>query len=189
MENAADALVMAGCVLVFIIALSICMSSLSELRQGIDDAINEPEYVDLASYLDSNNEKIYINYIKNSGTTRIVGAETVLSSMYRALKENNDIYLKFINNSDNNDLKNTLSGISLEVDNDINGEQILKFSVNKNDDMFRVIDSSTRDLIIKMYKKISDKKFGEFLGEYKNKSEVESENKMTKRIITYVEQP
>ena len=43
MENASDALIMAGQVLVFIIALTVCISSFNTLRNNITDLINALE--------------------------------------------------------------------------------------------------------------------------------------------------
>ena len=39
MENATDALIMAGSVLIFLIALSVCVSSFTTLRTEIDQII------------------------------------------------------------------------------------------------------------------------------------------------------
>ena len=58
MENASDALIMAANVLLFVIALTVCISSFSMLRQGVDNILGQTEVVDLAKDSD-----IYINYI------------------------------------------------------------------------------------------------------------------------------
>ena len=88
MENATDALIMAGSVLIFLIALSVCVSSFTTLRAGIDRIVDQTETVDMAQ-----NSVEYINYISRSNAIRVVGAETVVSSMYRAKKENYVIYI------------------------------------------------------------------------------------------------
>ena len=85
MENASDALIMAGQILIFIIALTVCISSFSILRKSVDSIIGETETVKFAK-----GEKGYLNYIEadNNKAIRKVGAETVVSSLYRAIKEN-----------------------------------------------------------------------------------------------------
>ena len=89
MENVSDALIMAGQVLIFIIALTVCISSFSTLRAGIDSTISQTETIKFAK-----DSEGYINFIqsRDSGATRIVGAETVVSSMYRAIKEDFTMY-------------------------------------------------------------------------------------------------
>ena len=70
MENATDALIMAGSVLIFLIALSVCVSSFTTLRAGIDRIVDQTETVDMAQ-----NSVEYINYISRSNAIRVVGAE------------------------------------------------------------------------------------------------------------------
>ena len=59
MENASDALIMAGQILIFIIALTVCISSFSILRKSVDSIIGETETVKFAK-----GEKGYLNYIE-----------------------------------------------------------------------------------------------------------------------------
>ena len=89
MENVSDALIMAGQVLIFIIALTICISSFTALRVGVDEVVGQTETVQMAR-----DSQGYINYIDSEkvNAARVVGAETVVSSMYRAIKENYVIY-------------------------------------------------------------------------------------------------
>ena len=91
MENASDALIMAGQVLIFIVALTICISSFTNVRAEVNRIVGQNEEIRLAK-----NGSTYINYIesKNSSSTRIVGSETLVSSMYRAIKEDYVIYIK-----------------------------------------------------------------------------------------------
>ena len=58
MENASDALIMAGQVLIFIIALTVCISSFSSIRIGIDNVIDQTDTIKLAKDSD-----LYINFI------------------------------------------------------------------------------------------------------------------------------
>lgn len=80
MENAAEALKMAGAVLIFVLALSIIILSFSQVRETADIILD---------YRDR--ETLYIDgdyYYKAFGTERQVGLETVIPSIYRAYIEN-----------------------------------------------------------------------------------------------------
>lgn len=76
MENAAEALKMAADFLVFIIALGISISSFSQAKTTQQILLN---------YTDREYEQ---KYVEESGTTRTVGKETILPTLYRAYKEN-----------------------------------------------------------------------------------------------------
>lgn len=199
MDNASDALIMAGSVLIFIIALTVCISSFTTLRVGIDDIVGQTETVEMAK-----NDKGYINYIdsKNAGAVRVVGSETVVSSMYRALKENYVIYIV----ASENDYTDWQSGIidkiekkDIEYDlkvETVEGTKTIK-QPGKNEHIIKVtIGNEFSNTYINsklsegFYEKIKDKNFYEYLGEYQNNSNsaTTSENKQTKRVITYIEQ-
>ena len=92
MENASEALVMAGDILIFIIALTVCISSFTTVRTEVDRIIGQNEEIRMAKDGDT-----YINFIesKKSSSARAVESETVVSSIYRAIKENYVIYIKF----------------------------------------------------------------------------------------------
>ena len=82
MENAAEAIKMAGSVLIFVMALSIIMYSFSQVRQTVDI---------ISDYRDR--ETIYIDgdyYYKGSANTteRTVGLESIIPTIYRAYLEN-----------------------------------------------------------------------------------------------------
>ena len=96
MENASDALIMAGEMLIFIVALTVCISSFTKVRVEIDKIVGQKETVQMAKN-EENQE--YVNYIKSkkNNSIRVVRAETLLPSMYRAIKENYVIY-KLISN-------------------------------------------------------------------------------------------
>lgn len=202
MDNASDALIMAGSVLIFIIALTVCISSFTTLRVGIDDIVGQTETVEMAK-----NDKGYINYIdsKNAGAVRVVGSETVVSSMYRALKENYVIYIvaddtKYntwglnttnINNVSDDKINLKNCDYELKVKNTkneikyINPNHIIKVTIGN--------EYSNTDINKKLgkgfYQSIKEDTFYEYLGEYQNNSNAAttSENKQTKRIITYIE--
>ena len=80
MENVAEALKMAGEMLLFILALGICISSFSQARETSDA---------LLKYTD----REYVTQYQEMGTTqRVVGEETVIPTIYRAYKERFKIY-------------------------------------------------------------------------------------------------
>lgn len=80
MENVAEALKMAGEMLLFILALGVSISSFSQAREASDI---------LLSYTD----REYVTQYQGVGTTqRVVGEETVIPTIYRAYKENFKIY-------------------------------------------------------------------------------------------------
>ncbi len=80
MENVAEALKMAGEMLLFILALGVSISSFSQARETSDM---------LLKYTD----REYVTQYQGVGTTqRVVGEETVIPTIYRAYKENYKIY-------------------------------------------------------------------------------------------------
>ena len=203
MENASDALIMAGEMLIFIVALTVCISSFTKVRVEIDKIVGQKETVQMAKNGDE-----YINYIKSKETKsiRVVGAETLLPSMYRAIKENYVIYIKLKNyeNSYIADSGVVLTKATKNVyvvirnnDGSTNSTQIIK----ENDKIIKItIGSKTAEInqnvnaILKdnnknFFNHIKDKKFYEYLGEYQDWAEtgVSSEDRAIHRIITYVE--
>lgn len=190
MENVTDALIMAGQVLIFIVALTVCMSSFSTLRVSIDKAIDQTEIIEFAKDGD-----LYYNFIESqsNGATRTVGAETVVSSMYRAIKEDYTLYLLFTKDSTYTSAFSKLKddniifikdGIDFKVGDTTKKLKGLKITISSD-------ANYTTDKMLRngLYDVIKDSTFEEYLGEYQEKTSdaVSSENKLTKRIITYVE--
>lgn len=89
MENAADALKMAGAVLIFVLALSIILLAFGQAREASDTILDykdrETEYID-GSY-----------YYEASGTERNVNLETIIPSIFRAYLENYKIVFEGLN--------------------------------------------------------------------------------------------
>ena len=84
MENATDAIKMAFAILVFLSALSIAIFSFSRVRQTsaqIAQVADEKEYYDRISLEETENSNI-------ASSSRIVGVETVIPTLYRYYKEN-----------------------------------------------------------------------------------------------------
>ena len=192
MENASEALLMAGQVLIFILALTLCISSFTTVRVGIDRIMDETEIIKLSKSSD-----LYINYIqsRDKGATRIVGAETVVSSMYRAIKEDFTMYIEFKDNDILDSVQNTLAALTTDsAGNPISGINLVRDDNYKSrlkvtiasDANFR----SNSILANGLYEKIKNLKFEEYIGEYQDNPSagVNSENKPVRRIITYVQQ-
>ena len=194
MENASDALIMAANVLLFVIALTVCISSFSMLRQGVDNILGDTEVIKLAT--DSN---IYINYIdsRNNSSIRKVGAETVVSSMLRAIKENYVVYIK-LNGYDNDaifqgdnavDKSIATKNITIKQLNSTNektiisnGDTLIKVTIGNNSN--QEINTKLKN---RLYDILKDKQYYEYLGEYVNNTDVNIEEKIVYRVITYVE--
>ena len=85
MENAADALKMAGSVLLFVIALSIAVLSITQARESADRVL---AYSDRETLSIEGDSRFYYLAGNNDDTNRYVGKETIIPSIYRAYKEN-----------------------------------------------------------------------------------------------------
>jgi len=200
MENASEALIMAGQALIFIIALTVCISSFTTIRVSIDNVVDQTETINLAKDTSSTT---YINFInsRNNASIRTVGAETVVSSMYRAIKENYVLYIKLVNfNSlplslvdDSNiptDNDNPLKIIHAKKDLYIGsakkiakGDKIIKVTIASD-----ATQRSNASLANGLYDIIKGENFLEYLGEWQNDSVANAEDKTVNRIITYIQQ-
>ena len=93
-ENIADALKMAGSVLLFVIGLSIAILSFSQAREAIDVILS---YSDRESLSIEKDNRFY--YVSNESDpnryNRYVGKETIIPALYRAYKENYKIVFEF----------------------------------------------------------------------------------------------
>ena len=188
MENASDALVMAGQILIFIIALTVCITSFSKLRENVDGLISQTDTVKFAK-----GDKGYINYIQSdeNSAVRKVGVETVLSSLYRAIKENYVIYIKL------NDYGTMFNGTGdAVVDRYIATEDLVinnKTLITKGESLIKVtIGNKTNTLIdIKLRKNLFNKirniEFYEYFGQYQEDTLANQDERSTHRIITYID--
>lgn len=198
MENASDALIMAGQMLIFIIALTVCISSFTTVRAEVNRIVGENEEIRMAKDGDT-----YVNYIESekSSSTRVIGADAVVASMYRAIKEDYVIYIKFgddiTRQIGTNDYIKTMKATVKSKIIGKNGQPI----INKDDVIVKItIGADTNQNINEVLSKtpsggtslfelMREKNFNEYLGEYQKASDagVTSENKEVFRIITYVE--
>lgn len=209
-ENIADALKMAGSVLLFVMGLSIAILAFSQARESMDIVLS---YSDRESLSIEGNPRFY--YLsKDNDTSRYVGKETIIPAIYRAYKENYKIVFKFpddyylfkqevkkakglnkekkistldlANQSLSSDLasRQFLNGIiygDFEYENEKSkNDYINKFKITPND--------------ISLYQYLTEKestyKIKEYLGTYyiedvNGTSEVNAVNKTEKRVITY----
>jgi len=125
MENAAEALRMAGGVLIFVLALTISINAFTNTRQGVDALVLYGDREFLTTYVE-----------QNKGTKRIVGTESIVPTIYRAYKENIKINFEFLNNNFNEPLytkdvvgengKETKKITYIDLSEEIHGDENLK---------------------------------------------------------------
>ena len=91
MENAVEALKMAGSVLLFILALSVAILAFTKARQTVDVLIS---YADREYFTIENDERFY--YLPDEEKeNRYVNLETIIPAMYRAFTERYKIIFKY----------------------------------------------------------------------------------------------
>ena len=201
MENATDALIMAGSVLLLIIALSVAISSFSKLKIQVDEILGARDQVLYAK--NSTNDE-YLNFIKNNDNdVRKVKTEAIISAVRRLRKEDYVIYIVY--NSGN-------PGPILSKMKVSNNDKIQKY--NKNilfDQSYEIIEISmthqslfyntktegttivtTRDLnhsfLVELNAMTNRKTYSEYIGEYKEDTDgVSDANKKTRKIITFLQ--
>lgn len=206
MENMAEALKIAFAVMMFVLALTLSMSSFSQATRAVNaiTSARDAEWI-----ADLNNDGNYYNdgYYKynmyvtpSENLTRTVGIETVVTSIYRAYEENMIIYffendgttpLGLYNEVDNNDnaTGNVVSFIdeSYEtfgtnnspkefLDIILGGDEVLNDKVESTRNRYRNKILYSNGL----YDEFKNFEFEEKLGEY------EDSTGLTKRVITYI---
>lgn len=194
MENATDALIMAGSILLLIIALTLSISSFSRVKTQIDDIVLSREKVEYA--VNSENNSL-LNFIQsNNKYTRTVTFETIATSLRRLRKEEFDVYIIFKNSNLNDfakELQTELNNNSYFEDIQVTGDKtILKFSISGAANKYledRNSDNFDKSLNL-LYNKVGTKKFKEYYGVYKQKTDdgVSNIEKKDIKIITYVEE-
>ncbi len=191
MENASEAIIIAGSIFLLIIALSLSISSFSRVKTQIDDIALSYDKVEYA--VDSDNK--LINFIEsNKKYTRTVQFETIVTTLRRIRKESFDVYI--ITNENIGDLASAIKDKLHESDTfgdiQVNADKtIIRFTLSgvankyvedKNSDNF---DKALNLL----YNRIGNKEFKEFYGVYKQKTDdgVSDIEKSDIKIITYVQ--
>lgn len=177
MENSTDALIMAGSVLLLIIALSVTISSLTNLRTQAQDIFDDRDQL-LATTDDSG----YINYLQSGNKDkREVGIETVITSIRRMTKEDYTIYIKPKNNI--SDLGSEYNDIKVNVDGNSNSIKLNLSGVGNK----YVNHKNLSKILSILYSNFESDKFNEYIGTYQNKTVegVSEANKSTYKVITY----
>ena len=205
MENAVDALKMAGAVLLFVLAISVAIVSFGQAREAADTIL---DYKD--------RETVYIDgnlYYKTTGTERTVGLETIIPTIYRAYIENYKIVFEGLNEPiytlklrGNTEIKKYT--IDLETKKTTDGIQINNVALANDEQKSEFLcgilyrdftKSGSQDKFEKKYNielprdnislinRLKGKKITEYLGVYyqNDNEDVPDVNKTEKRIITY----
>ena len=209
MENAADALKMAGAVLLFVLALSIIILAFGQARESADTII---DYKDRETfYIDSK------YYYSGDTSERIVNLETVIPSVFRAYLENYKIVFEGLQkplyeikvtyqNENGIKVTETIQKRSLDLETNKNtkyenvvlanddqkreflcgilyGDYSISGSKDKFEKKFRISLEDNCDL----YSQLKNKEITEYLGVYYQNDDINvpNVNKTEKRVITY----
>lgn len=201
MENAVDALKMAGAVLIFVLAISIIILAFGQVRETADIIL---DYKD--------RETTYV-YYEDEGTVRTVNLETIIPTMFRAHLENYKIVFKDSSGNpitiytvvQNDGKKIEKKSIDLNEEKLGDNEKKAEFlcgilyhdfskmtgnSPNEKENYFKdtnfgmKIELPTKSL----YEQLQGKTIKEYLGVYyeNDSSDIPESMKEKKRIITYV---
>lgn len=192
MENASDAIIIAGSIFLLIIALTLSISSFSRVKTQIDDIVLSHDKVEYS--LDSTNNKL-LNFIESKNSyTRTVQFETIVTTLRRIRKESFDVYI--ITNENISDLateiKDKLHENHTFGDIQVNADKtIIRFTLSGAAN--RYVEDKNSDNFDKalnlLYNRIGNKEFKEYYGVYKQKTEdgVSDVEKSDIKIITYVQ--
>lgn len=209
MENASEALLMAFAVLIFVVALSLGISSFSLARQTTQSIVEMTDREFDYTYVDFDSEN----------TSRIVGIETVIPTLYRAYKENFivrfydrngqplNVYQKKIRNelTETNEINLEKEAIANQEKATLFIDKLLYGGLEANFNTSKNLSNSN------LYDTIKGMKFKEELGVYYiedtvtengnnsgngteitdpdiTEAEVADVNKTEKRVITYTQQ-
>lgn len=200
MENATEALKIAFGVMMFVLALTLSITSFSQATQAVEGI----------TYM-SDRETTYTYVKPASNSNRIVGIETIIPTMYNAYKENYKVYFYRSYTDENNkepfilynyidpnkpggvyqtinvyyvDLENEIFSSANEAIEHLNIILGPKSKATKYTEQFEYEQG--------LYKELAKYQFEEILGEYYQEdaldpgNETLDINKTKKRIITYV---
>ncbi len=160
MENATKALELAFGVLIFVVALSISISTFSNASLAIDNII---------SYKDKTQNYVYVTQSNGNGVdehnNRIVGIESIIPTLYKAYKENykvifldqNDnpitLYYKTRNSSKETEIVDGESVTVLPREKDEYGEEIEINFVDLEEEVLGNVEDATQHLDFILYGK------------------------------------
>jgi len=196
MENASDAIIMAGSVFLLLIALTLGITTFSRVKTQIDDIVTSRQKVEYAIDTNSEENNSLLNFIQSNGEyTRTVQIETIVTTLRRIRKENFDVCIIF----DNSNITDFPEEIIKTFQNDekfsdiqiSNGKGYLRFSLSGTANRYvEDKNSDNFDKVLKMlYNRVGSKKFKEYYGVYKEKTDegVSDVEKSDIKIITYIE--
>lgn len=179
MENSVEALKMAAAVLIFVLALTITISTFTLATQTLNKIFTAQDADQYVTVKDNEGNDIYLNFVNFDGGTREVGVETIVPSIYRAYKENYSIYF-FDSDGKALLLYEDVNYIDLEKEHYASAEAAIE---------------NVENLLYKqgLYNYLQGKTFNEKLGEYymddiNGKTEAAEVNKTKKRVIVYTQQ-
>lgn len=209
MENAVEALKIAFAVMMFVIALTLSISSFSQANMAVDAITTLRD-----------REVNYTYVVPTKDFSRTVGIETVVSSMYRAFEENIEIYFFEANgnpfalyyatdsygNVKTDNLGNNIEISCIDLANSENkgyketfaSKEVAKEHLDIILGGKKVLDEQSNDIQKKyekklkydegLYNELKDRSFIEKFGEYEQGLGPNANN-ITKRVITYILQP
>lgn len=199
MENAAEALKMAGAVLIFVLAISIIILSFGQVRQTADIIL---DYRDReTSYINGK------NYYETNKLERQVGLETIIPSITRAYIENYKIVFENLNEPiytitlSDGTTKIKKYSLDLETNQDSEYKNVILADDKQKSEflcgiLYHRFEKSEEEFNKKfnvelgdksLYDQLKNAKITEKLGVYyqDDNSDVPDVNKTEKRIITY----
>ena len=121
MENGIEALKIASSMLIFVLAITITISTFTTATQAINNILNMKDADEYVTDANGN----YINFVSFNGGTREVGVETIIPAIYRAYKENYAIYF-YHSNGREFYLYDSVNYIDLEKEVHANAEKAIE---------------------------------------------------------------
>ena len=201
MENATQALKMAAAVMIFVLSLTITITSFGEARKTLQTIISSQDREvnlraeDYVSTLTDANGNII--------TQRTVRAETIVPTIYKAYKENYKIVFKGLSRPLYQKASTSVSGNRIDVYAIDLEKDVVGTNKEKEEFVMALLYGSRYPDLIEKFKKtgiflynddfydtIKGKSFIESLGVYyqdelQGQSDVPDANRIKKRVITY----
>ena len=183
MENGVEALKLGSSVLVFVIAITITISTFTMAVQALNRIFVAQDSIEYVKDAEGN----YLNFVRFDGGTREVGVETIIPSIYRAYKENYTILF----------YKKNASGEEepFVLYTKANGEKVNYIDLEKEvyPNSEKAIESVNKLLYEEgLYQRLQSTTFIEMLGEYYMddigaETSIAEVNKTKKRVISYIQ--
>ncbi len=201
MENAAQALKMAAAVMIFVLSLTITITSFGEARKTLQTIISSQD-----REFNSRAEDYVSTVTDASGniiTQRTVRAETIVPTIYKAYKENYKIVFKGLSQPLYRKASTSVSGDRIDIYAIDLEKDVVGTNKEKEEFVMALLYGSRYPQLIDKFKKtgiflynedfydtIKGKSFIESLGVYyqdelEGASDVPDANRIKKRVITY----